>query len=104
MMKIGMFSAINWCMTPQHHGQCDNTLSPLTERLVKKNVGMMLLTAADLRKKCRLAGICSRVYEDDPSIFWRAADLVVYDGTAGIDNISKYLYCYSGPAVGGEGR
>ena len=63
-----MLSPIAWRTPPKHYGPWERVVSLLTERLVERGIEVTLFATKDSETRAKLAGVCSRGYEEDREI------------------------------------
>jgi len=64
-MRIAMLSPIAWRTPPRHYGPWENTVSLLTEGLIKHGVDVSLFATGDSITKARLHSVSPKGYEED---------------------------------------
>jgi len=67
-LKIALLSPIAWRTPPRHYGPWERVVSLLCEGLADQGVDVTLFATSDSLTRARLESVCSRPYEEDPTI------------------------------------
>ncbi len=67
-MKIALLSPIAWRTPPRHYGPWEQVVSLLCEGLVDQGLDVTLFATGDSLTRAKLESVCSRPYEEDPTI------------------------------------